>query len=136
MAQSAQGIASGRHVYDLLLDLEKVKPVYVLASHSHFFMEGIFNTEYWRTHGGVLPGWIVGTAGAVRYDLPKNAGDAKQAKTHVYGYLLATVSDNASDPIHFDFQELHENDASDETVKAFTRDFVHACWSLNPPPRK
>jgi len=24
------------------------KRVYVLASHSHYYMDGIFNTEYWK----------------------------------------------------------------------------------------
>src|SRR5689334_19762694 len=55
---------TGRDVYTQLLALRASKPVYVLASHSHFFMEGIFDTPYWRQHGGVLPGWIIGTAGA------------------------------------------------------------------------
>jgi hypothetical protein len=37
------------------------KLVYILPRHSHFFMEDIFATPYWK-HRGVLPGWIVGTA--------------------------------------------------------------------------
>ncbi len=108
MNQSAQGEESGRKVYQWLLDFKQQssKPVYVLASHSHFYMDGIFNTEYWRSHGGVLPGWIIGTAGAERYVLPPNAKDAKAAKAHVYGYLLATVSGSKEDPVHFDFHEL------------------------------
>jgi hypothetical protein len=63
------GEYSGHQVYGWQLGFKQrsKKPVYVLASHSHFYMEGIFNTEYWRAHGGVLPGWIVGTAGAERY---------------------------------------------------------------------
>ena len=32
------------------------KTVYVLASHSHYFMEGIFNTPYWKANGGILAG--------------------------------------------------------------------------------
>ena len=63
MNQSATGIESGRRVYNDLLKTqnEAHKRVYVLASHSHYFMDGIFNTDYWRANGGVLPGWIVGT---------------------------------------------------------------------------
>src|SRR5581483_2631423 len=73
------GQQMGRQVYlDLLkIQNEEHKTVYVLASHSHYFMDGIFNTEYWRTHGGVLPGWIIGTSGAQRYPLPSNFKDAK-----------------------------------------------------------
>jgi hypothetical protein len=110
MNDSAMGAESGRRVYEDLLRLqnESHKYVYVLASHSHFFMDGIFNTDYWREHGGVLPGWIVGTAGAVRYALPADANDAHAALTNVYGYLLATVQ--PAGEIRFDFKKLAESD--------------------------
>ncbi|HSK43491.1 MAG TPA: hypothetical protein VLA83_06345, partial [Candidatus Binatia bacterium] len=87
------GVESGRRVYNDLLDLKKRtgKNVYLLASHSHFYMSGIFNSQYWAGHGGELPGWIVGTAGAVRYALPPDASRAKEARAKVYGYLLGTV---------------------------------------------
>ncbi len=94
-------------------------------------MEGIFNTDYWRSNGGVLPGWIVGTAGAVRYPLPSNAGDAKAAKTNVYGYLLATV--NADHTIDFHFHELQEQDVPADVITRFSQDFVHQCFIANPP---
>jgi Calcineurin-like phosphoesterase len=136
MSESPAGIDGGRQVYQVLLDLRKGKPVYVLASHSHFFMDGTFNTAYWRGNGGVLHGWIIGTAGAVRYDLPAGSSSAKQAKTHVYGYLAATVTDSTSDPVQFQFHELSEADVPAETKSAFTPEFVHACWSLNPPSPK
>jgi len=83
MSDSPTAEASGLRVYEQLLEVQKAKPVYVLASHSHFVMEGIFNTPYWREHGGVLPGWIVGTAGAVRYPLPADAAQAPLARTRV-----------------------------------------------------
>ncbi|MBV9301117.1 MAG: metallophosphoesterase [Acidobacteriaceae bacterium] len=135
MNQSLIGVQSGRQVYSWLLDFKQHsrKPVYVLASHSHYFMDGIFNTDYWRTHGGVLPGWIVGTAGAERYALPANASQAKTAKTRVYGYLLATVSSSKDDPVTFDFEELKETDVPLDVVARFTPDAVHACWIANPP---
>jgi hypothetical protein len=137
MDQSAQGEQSGQAVYRSLLHFKAVssKPVYVLASHSHFFMEGLFNTEFWRTHGGVLPGWIIGTAGAERYPLPPEARDAKAAKTHVYGYLLATVSDSKTDPVHFDFRELQESDVPADVVTRYTAGLVHDCWVNNPAPK-
>ncbi len=74
MDQSANGIESGRRVYlDLLkAQNEAHKHVYVLASHSHYFMDGIFNTDYWRANGGVLPGWIIGTAEPCATLCPKN----------------------------------------------------------------
>ena len=49
------------------------KNVYVLASHSHVYMGNIYNTACRRQHPEtILPGWIVGTAGARRYQPPKN----------------------------------------------------------------
>lgn len=134
MNQSSVGQDSGRQVYGWLLDLKQRsnKPVYVLASHSHFYMDGIFNTEYWRGHGGVLPGWIIGTAGAERYPLPPNAADAKSAKAHVYGYLLATVDSSQKNPVHFDFKELKESDVPADVAGRFTVDVVHECWAGNP----
>jgi hypothetical protein len=53
---------------------EKRKKVYVFASHSHFFEQNVYDTH--EHAGQVLPGWIIGTAGAEHY------GD-----TIDYGYL-------------------------------------------------
>ena len=90
MSDYAQGERSGRLVYKRLLKSRDTahKLVYVLASHSHFLMDNIFESEYWKANGGVLPGWIVGTAGAQRYKLPKDAEKfSKIARTNVYGYM-------------------------------------------------
>ncbi len=137
MDQSAQGQQSGQKVYHWLLDFKQQsgKPVYVLASHSHFYMEGIFNTEYWRSNGGVLPGWIVGTAGAERYRLPPNARDAKAAKTNVYGYLVGTIGKSKDDPVQFEFHQLEESDVPADVTNRFTSDFVHECWAGNAQGR-
>jgi hypothetical protein len=132
MNQSPQGIKSGLQVYSALLDLDKKKKVYVLASHSHYFMENIFNTQYWHSNGGVLRGWIVGTGGAHRYMLPEpNAAGA--ARTNVYGYLLGTVnpSGQPSGTIQFDFKPLEEKDIPGSVVHGFGQDFVHWCFTEN-----
>ena len=134
MDQSAQGQESGMQVYRWLLDFKQQthKPVYILASHSHYYMDSIFNSEYWRSNGGVLPGWIIGTAGAERYTLPADANEAKEAKAHVYGYLLATVTSSDTDPIHFAFHQLNESDVPQDVVQRFTSELVHSCWIGNP----
>jgi len=130
MSNWAQGEQSGRRVYAALLKAQGAgKKVYVLASHSHFYMSGIYDTPYWRDHGGVLPGWIIGTTGAVRYALPPGAAQAREAKTNVYGYLLATVDPGGS--IRFDFQEIREPDISASVVARFTPEFVHQCFVGN-----
>jgi hypothetical protein len=137
MSDTSDGETSGLEVYEELLTVRKTKPVYVLASHSHFVMEDVFNTPYWHEHGGVLPGWIVGTAGAVRYALPDDATQAKFAKTHVYGYLLATVNPrdgDASDPIQFTFIELSEKDVRPGVLRRYGPEFVHSCYEGNARP--
>jgi hypothetical protein len=129
------GITSGRRVYKMLLNVQNKshKNVYVLASHSHFFMDGTFNTQYWKANGGVLPGWIIGTAGAQRYPLPPGAGDAHAAKTNVYGYLVGTVNPKNASPgtIKFKFEELKEDNIPGDVVQKFTKPFVHDCFEGN-----
>lgn len=129
MSESPAGIESGRKVYQALLSAQNQghKRVYILASHSHFFMENIYDTAYWRNHGGVLPGWIVGTAGAVRVRLPEGATPG--AKTDVYGYLLATVKPGGE--IDFAYQELGRNKLPNDVANKFAPQVVDFCFSQN-----
>ena len=132
MNQSATGTETGRAVSDWLVKFKRQarKPVYVLASHSHFYMEGIFNTPAWRDRG-VLPGWIVGAAGAERYKLPAAAQDARDARAYVYGYLLATVDPTKDEPIQFEFRQLTEGDVPSDVVDKYSKELVHDCWVNN-----
>ncbi len=129
MNESPTGTESGRRVYaDLLRAQDEAhKRVYVLASHSHYYMDGIFNTDYWKQHGGVLPGWIVGTAGAHRYALPPNAPPS--ALVNTYGSLLGTVQPNGE--INFEFQKVDEKDIPDPVTARYGKDFVHWCFAEN-----
>lgn len=137
-----QGEQSGRRVYARLVKARKTKPVYIFASHSHFYMSGIFDTPEKTAAGEALPGWIVGTTGAVRYALPPAAAAAKEARTNVYGFLVATVGaeGDPSGAIRFQFREIREADVPRETVGRFGPDFVHDCFARNsnaaaePPP--
>lgn len=131
MNDSPVGVSSGRQVYSALLKFlnESHKPVYVIASHNHFYMEDVFNTEYWRKNGGVLPGWIIGTAGAVRYPLPPMDDHTSVAKTDVYGYLLATARPDGT--ISFEFREIKESDIPKTIVEKYSSEFVHSCIRQN-----
>jgi hypothetical protein len=134
MGESPQGIYSGRCVYKSLAKAQTStnKPVYVLASHSHFYMKDIYDTEFWRKHGAtVLTGWIIGTAGAVRYRLPGNPPDT--AKTDVYGYLLATVNAGGKPGvIQFDFKEIPNKEAIPKGVRdRFSSELVDFCFEKN-----
>ena len=108
MDDSPQGKQSGRDAYNALLHVQNVagKRVYLMASHSHFYMENVYDTPDWA--GKVIPGWIVGTAGAIRYRLPAETKPANNGQTDVYGYLVATVMSDGS--INFDFHKLSFQD--------------------------
>lgn len=131
MNESVPGTESGRRAYlDLLrIQNDSHKHVYVLASHSHFFMENVFNSPQWKAYGNMLPGWIVGTAGAVRYALPPDAKDATKARTNIYGFLLGTVREDGE--IRFDFEPVEEKDVPPAASARFTSTFVHWCFAEN-----
>jgi hypothetical protein len=138
MCSSDVGIESGEHVYETLVDARKHgKHVYVLASHSHFYLEDIFATDYWRdpSHGGtVLPGWIVGTAGAARYPLPPEVSPGPGARSHVYGYLTGRVAPGGD--VSFNFHELDEADLQRSRPADYEPADVSFCFAENPPPER
>jgi Calcineurin-like phosphoesterase len=124
------GSVSGGKAYAALASFrdQSHKPVYVLASHSHFYMENIFDTPKLKADGAQpLPGWIVGTGGAVRYPLP--FGAPPTAKTDVYGYLLATVSPDGT--IQFSFKEVHESDIPQRVWQRYPDALVPWCFAHN-----
>lgn len=129
MNEKPVGTQTGEEVYRDLLELEKKgKKVYVLASHSHYFMSDIFNTNHWRSEG-LLPGWIIGTAGAQRYPLPPGA-DLTKSKTYVYGYLLGRVYPDGT--IDFAFTELKESDIPSGVKTRYTEQWIsEACFDGN-----
>lgn len=138
MNESERGTESGESVYHTLSDAQNKggKHVYVLSSHSHYYADNIFDTAYWRSHGGVLPGWIVGTAGAHRYQLPPSVQSGPDAQTNVYGYLLATAHQGgtAGGTIEFKFVELHPEQVPDAVQKRFDPGFVAWCFANNRDP--
>jgi hypothetical protein len=128
MCDSPAGIESGREVYNLLWDLHGArKKVYLLASHSHFIMDDVYNTPYWN--GRVLPGWIVGTAGAVRYRLPPGQTGSSLARADVYGYLLAAVLSDGS--IQFEFHEIGLDDMRLANAGKIPDPLIQWCYSEN-----
>lgn len=130
MNDAGQQQASGRQAYAALLAFRNStrKHVYILASHSHFVMNNIYDNAC-RPKQDVLPGWIIGTAGAIRYRLPVQHAAADVAMTDVYGYLLGTVA--ADGTIQFAFKPVQESEVPAATVKEFTADEVHWCFAKN-----
>jgi hypothetical protein len=117
---------SGERVYSDLLEFQKKKHVYVLASHSHFYLKDIFDQH---PETDRLPGWIVGTAGAVRYSLPDRINPSPSAQQDVYGYLLATVKKTGE--IDFDFKEVKESDIPSEVRQRYPAAFASWCFAHN-----
>jgi hypothetical protein len=123
------GIHTGELVYTWFSDAQSAgKHIYLIASHSHFYSPNIYKTAYWQQHTSkVVPGWIIGTAGAHRYALPSGAD--KASKTHVYGYMQGTVS--ADGTIDFQLHELSENDLVQSKWPNAPADAIHECYIHN-----
>jgi hypothetical protein len=132
MCDAPSGIARGREVYNLLWNLRQSgKKVYLLASHSHFVMDDVYNTPYWKDK--VLPGWIVGTAGAVRYRLPPGVTTGSISRTDVYGYLVATVMSDGT--IQFEFEQLGLEDLKAANAGKTPDALLGWCYNENKNPQ-
>ena len=121
---------TGRKVYAELLEFHKTtgKEVQVIASHSHFVLADAYNTSC-RKPEDVLPGWIVGSAGAVRYALPKSTAGSSFAQTDVYGYLIGTVDPTGH--VTFTFHDVQISDVPAATRKLYGEDAVTQCFIAN-----
>lgn len=126
-----QSCDDGNEAYQILLDFQNEAPekqVYLLASHSHFFMDGIFKTKD-NPPAKRMRGWIVGTAGAIRYKLPLDSYRSNYAETDTYGYLVGTVDSGGN--VQFYFQHLTETDVPAEVRQRYQKDFVNWCFVHN-----
>jgi hypothetical protein len=123
------GQLTGEMVYTWFFDAQASgKHVYILASHSHFYSPNIFETPFWKQHSSsVVPGIIIGSAGAHRYRLPKDAD--KASKTNIYGYLQGTVQADGS--IDFVLDELSENDLVQSRWPNAPLNAIHECFIHN-----
>ncbi|MGA7858006.1 MAG: metallophosphoesterase [Terracidiphilus sp.] len=123
------GDRTGELVYNWFYGAQAAgKHVYLIASHSHYYSPNVYNTPYWKQYSKtVLPGLIVGTAGAHRYQLPKTAD--KAAKTHIYGYVQGAVE--ADGTIDFTLHELSEDDLIQSRWPNAPLDAIHECYIHN-----
>jgi hypothetical protein len=76
-----------------------------------------------------VPGWIVGTAGAVRYRLPAATGSNRKAMTDVYGYLIGSVASDGS--VSFSFQQLKLEDLIHANQGRLPEPLVAWCYNQN-----
>lgn len=119
------GERTGDKVYTWFYDAQAAgKHVYLIASHSHYYSPNIYDTAYWKQYSNrVVPGLIIGLAGAHRYALPKTAG--KGAKSHIYGFMQGVVS--ADGQINFKLRELSEEDLIKSRWPNAPLDAIHEC---------
>jgi len=123
MDESCPATCSGLKAYALLEQAQnlagsKRKNVYVLASHSHFFEENIYNTPQHQGH--VLPGWIIGTAGAEQYK-----------PTIRYGYMLVEIKSDGT--VGTSFVDVDRN--SPPTISGDAGEkLTNYCFQLNKKP--
>ena len=124
-----QGERSGEQVYMWFYDaMAAGKHVYLIASHSHYYSPNVYNTPFWKERTGrVVPGWIIGAAGAHRYALPKVADPA--SKTDIYGYLRGTV--HADGTIDFALKEMTEAELIKHRWPNAPLDAIHECFIHN-----
>jgi hypothetical protein len=128
----ALGERTGELVYTWFYDAQAAgKHVYLIASHSHYYSPDVFNTYYWRQHANiVVPGLIIGAAGAYRYALPRDAH--KGAKTHIYGFVQGSV--HADGQIDFALREISEEDMKQSRWPNAPLDAIHECVINNGDP--
>ena len=122
------GTQSGEKAYRIFAAAQKAgKHVYLLASHSHFYSPAIYDSPYWREAGLVVPGIIIGSAGAHRYKLPPGVSAA--SKTHIYGYLQATVHGDGT--MDFKLKEISEDEMAAHKWPNAPLAAIHECYVNN-----
>ena len=121
-------VCNANKVYDRLYDAQnlggpaaKRKHVYIFSSHSHFFKEDIYNTEAHKNR--VLPGWVIGTAGAEQYQ-----------NIIQYGYLQVEVRPDGT--IATQFKEVTRNSRPLATGNG-AKELTSYCFKVNKvaPPK-
>ena len=123
-----RGVQTGEQVYKWFGAAQTTgKHVYLVASHSHFYSPAIYDTPFWQQAGMVVPGVIIGSAGAHRYLLPPAA--AAGSKTHIYGYLQAKVHDDGT--IDFAMEEVGEAEMIASKWPNAPLSAVYECYTHN-----
>jgi len=122
-------LKSGSDVYAALMEFRKTKSLYVLASHSHCFMENIYSTSELAKGGDPVPGWIVGTAGAVRCFARSTAAVSCEIADRYYGYLLGAVAPDGK--IQFSYQEISQADVPQYVWARYPAYAVLWCFEHN-----
>jgi hypothetical protein len=112
--------------------------VYVLSSHSHFYVPTPTtpSTGAMRQTGAVvLPGWVIGTAGAERYALPAKA-KLRRRRARARLRLPHRFGGARDGQIAFAFHELGAAELQAVRSPDYEAEDVAFCVDLNPEPGK
>jgi hypothetical protein len=134
MNQGSDNGASGRALYKRLLDFRQKsgKPVHVFSSHSHYYLTDIYNTGSWQSNGGVLPGWLIGTAGAQHYSVPPEVKSFATWAENQYGYAVVHVTPGGGGhAVEVRFVPVKREDLGPDLVSQFGQDAVNFCFTEN-----
>src|SRR5580658_9004982 len=134
MNQGSDKGASGRALYQRLLQFRQKsgKPVHVFSSHSHYYLTDIYNTGAWQSNGGVLPGWLVGTAGAQHYAVPPEVKNFTTWAENQYGYAVVHVTPaGGAHAVEVRFVAVTREDLGPALVNQFGQDAVDFCFTQN-----
>jgi hypothetical protein len=134
MNQGADKGKSGRAIYRRLLEFRRKtgKQVHVFSSHSHYYLEDIYNTGSWQSSGGVLPGTLIGTAGAQHFSVPPEVKSFAAWAENQYGYALVRVDPNGGTrAVDVRFVPVKRQDISAAAISKFGRNAVDFCFSQN-----
>lgn len=132
MNQGSDKGESGRVLYKRLLEFRQKtgKPVHVFSSHSHYYLADIYNTGAWQSNGGVLPGWLVGTAGAQHYSIPPEVKSFTTWAENEYGYALVRVTPDTG-AVEVRFVPVKRPDLGAALVNKFGKAAVDFCFTEN-----
>jgi hypothetical protein len=132
MNQGGDKGESGRILYNRLLEFhqETGKPVHIFSSHSHYYLSNIYNTAALQSLGPVLPGWLVGTAGAQHYSVPPEVKSFTTWAENEYGYATVRVDPGAGS-VSVKFVPIKRRDLDRNVNWKFGRSTVDFCFSEN-----
>jgi hypothetical protein len=134
MNQGSDKGASGKAVYKRLLEFRQKsgKPVHVFSSHSHYYLDNIYNTGAWQANGGVLPGTLVGTAGAQHYSVPPEVKSFTTWAENQYGYAEVRITPDAgAHAVEVKFVPVNKQDIGPALINKYSRPTVDFCFSGN-----
>src|SRR6202012_1232789 len=89
-------------------------------------------TAAWQAKGGVLPGWLIGTAGAEHYSVPPEGKSFTTWAENEYGDAVGRVTPGGgAHSIDVQFVPVKSKDLDSGATSEFGADAIDFCFSGN-----